>query len=63
LFVNRNIEQTRGGFQYHSQYIGMDTIGDWRSYATYKGFYTEYCTVGNATKGAGTWVAKQIITI
>jgi hypothetical protein len=28
LFVNRNIEQTRGGFQYHSQYIGMDTIGD-----------------------------------
>jgi hypothetical protein len=58
-----SLDTLRGQYHYHSISIGADTAGDWRTYSTDTGFYTEYCTVGNATKGAGTWVNKHTITI
>lgn len=54
---------TRGYVIYHDQSRTADTIGDWRQYADGNGFYTQYCTLGNATKGAGTWVTKFTIQI
>jgi len=63
LEVFSNMEITRGNYSYHSQTIGVDTAGDWRTYSDATGFYTQYCTVGNATKGAGTWITKQTIII
>ena len=47
LYINRHVETLRGNYHYHSQLQGVDTAGDWRTYATDIGFYTEYCTVGN----------------
>jgi hypothetical protein len=35
-----------------------DTANDWRIYADASGMYFQFCTVGNATKGGGTWVTK-----
>jgi len=58
-----SIDTLRGQYHYHSQTIGIDTAGDWRTFGNGTAFYTEYCTVGSATKGAGTWVVKQTITI
>jgi len=63
LDVYSNMEIKRGNYMYHSQTIGIDTAGDWRTYGNATAFYTEYCTVGNATKGAGTWVMKHTINI
>lgn len=57
------IEVIRGSYIYHSQTVGADTAGDWRTYSNATAFYTEYCTVGNATKGSGTWVMKHTIQI
>lgn len=54
---------TRGAYLYHAQVKAVDTAGDWRQYAGASGFYTQYCTVGNATKGGGTWVTKETITV
>lgn len=53
----------RGTYRYDAQSSTADTAGDWRTYSDANGFYTQYCTVGNATKGAGTWVTKQTVTI
>jgi hypothetical protein len=50
-----------GDYAYHAANSSIDTIGDWRTYADANGFYTQYCTVGDATKGAGTWVTKFTI--
>ena len=57
-----NTSIARGTKVYHSQGSG-DTIGDWRTYSDANGFYTQYCTVGSATVGNGTWVTKHTITI
>jgi len=54
---------TRGTYLYHAQVKASDTAGDWRQYAGASGFYTQYCTVGNATKGGGTWVTKFTIEL
>ena len=40
-----------------------DTANDWRMYADANGFYFQFCTVGNATKGGGTWLTKFTIQI
>jgi hypothetical protein len=40
-----------------------DTIGDWRHYADASGYYIQYCTVGNAVKGSGTWLTKFTIQV
>lgn len=58
-----DLETVRGKYHYHSQTIGQDTAGDWRTYSDANGFYTDYCTVGNVTKGSGTWVNKQTIYV
>jgi len=58
-----NEDVVRGDYRYDSQVLGSDTIGDWRTYSDGAGFYTQYCTLGNATKGAGTWVTKNTIVI
>lgn len=63
LTAGDSIEIARSKYIYHSQVIGVDTAGDWRTYSDASGFYTDYCTVGNATKGAGTWVMKNTINI
>jgi len=57
--VDSHIE--RGKYAYHDQFSDLDLVGDWRQYADDNGFYTQYCTVGNETKGAGTWVTKFTI--
>ena len=54
---------TRGTYLYHAQVKASDTAGDWRQYAGASGFYTQYCTVGHVTKGAGTWVTKFTIEL
>jgi hypothetical protein len=36
----------------------LDTAGDWRQFGDDDGFYIQYCTVGDSTKGSGTWVTK-----
>lgn len=53
----------RGAYRYDCQSMTADTAGDWRTYSDANGFYTQYCTAGNAIKGAGTWVTKNTITI
>jgi hypothetical protein len=58
-----DIHITRGNYIYHDQSKTADTIGDWRTYSDANGFYTQYCTVGNAIKGAGTWSTKFTIQI
>ncbi len=58
--LNTNV--TRGTKVYHSQGNG-DTIGDWRTYSDANGFYTQYCTVGAATRGFGTWQTKHTVSI
>jgi len=52
-----------GEYYYHAQSSTADTAGDWRQYADDNGFYTQYWTVGNATKGAGTWITKHTIQV
>ena len=52
----------RGTYIYHLQGSG-DRVGDWRTYSDVNGFYVQYCTVANATRGNGTWVTKHTITI
>lgn len=52
---------TRGDYRYDAQSETEDTVGDWRTYSDDLGYYTQYCTVGNAIKGAGTWVTKFTI--
>ena len=47
---------------YFSLYDNKDTIGDWRMIANVSGFSFEICTVGNSTKGGGTWINRQTIT-
>lgn len=39
-----------------------DTIGDWKIYVD-TDLKTSVCTVGNETKGGGTWVVRQTITV
>ena len=51
----------RSEYLYRDQDPEADTIGDWRTWADDDGYYTEYCSVANATKGAGTWVLKHTI--
>ena len=58
-----DIHITRGNYTYHDQSATADTAGDWRTYADANGYYTQYCTVGNATKGSGTWTTKMTIQI
>lgn len=53
----------RGTYRYDAQSLTADTIGDWRTYSDANGFYTQYCTVANATKGAGTWITKLTIPV
>lgn len=52
---------TLGEYAYHAASTEEDTTGDWRQYADANGFYTQYCTAGNATKGGGTWETKFTI--
>ena len=54
---------SRDSYLYFSQSSTSDTIGDWRQHGDDNGFYVEYCTVGNATKGGGTWVNKFTIQV
>lgn len=63
LLSDGSTDIIRGSYCYHSQAFGLDTAGDWRIYSDSAGFYTEYCTVGNAVKGSGTWVNKHTISI
>lgn len=53
----------RGQYRYDAQSNTADTVGDWRTYSDDNGYYTQYCSVGNATKGAGTWITKQTIIV
>jgi hypothetical protein len=53
----------RESYRYDAQSYTADTVGDWRTYADANGYYVQYCTVGNATKGAGTWVTKFTVQI
>jgi len=39
---------------------GIDTIGDYYIIASASGLIAKYCTVGNSTKGLGTWVIYNI---
>jgi len=55
LYVNNDIEQRRGTYQYHRQYFGADTDGDWRTYSDGSGFYTQMRVAGN-------WVTKETIS-
>jgi len=52
-----------GEHYYHSASLTADTLGDWRIYGDVNGFYFQYCTVANATKGSGTWVNKFTIEV
>lgn len=61
--VTTDIYVTRGDYVYHEQSRTADTAGDWREYADDNGFYTQYCTVGNAIKGQGTWLTKFTIQV
>jgi len=56
-------QMVRGQYRYDSQNVNVDTAGDWRTYSDANGYYTEYCTVGNATQGGGTWVNKHTISV
>jgi len=58
--TNTNVD--RGDYVYHFQSSG-DRVGDWRTYSDANGFYTQYCTVSNATRGNGTWVTKSTISV
>ena len=51
----------RSAYLYRDQDPEADTVGDWRTWADDDGYYTEYCSVANATKGAGTWILKHTI--
>ena len=53
-------ELLRGSYRYDSQILGVDTIGDWRTYSDDLGYYTQYCTVGG-TRATSTWVTKNTI--
>ena len=53
----------RNEYYYFAQSLTEDTEGDWRMYGDDNGFYFQVCTVGNATKGAGTWVTKFTIDV
>lgn len=61
FFENNDNELVYGKYYYRSQAIGQDTPGDWRTYSDTTNFYYQYCTLGNATKGAGTWITKHIV--
>jgi hypothetical protein len=63
IYRNGSFDVPRSSFRYDSQSIGVDTAGDWRTYSDASGYYTEYCTIGNAVKGSGTWVNKHTINI
>lgn len=39
-----------------------DTVGDWKIYVD-TDLKTSVCTVGSETKGGGTWVVRQTITV
>jgi len=49
---------TLGDYFYMAASETADTANDWRIYADASGMYFQFCTVGNATKGGGTWVTK-----
>jgi hypothetical protein len=61
-----NINNVLGAKRNHHSVIGVDTANDWRYYGDSNGFYTQKCTIGNATEGSGTWVTterKQTVTL
>lgn len=59
--ITEEISQILGKYNFMAASNSSDTIGDVRFYSTYAAsistFFIEKCTVANATKGAGTWVA------
>jgi hypothetical protein len=52
-----HINQIIGNYFYIAASKTADAVGDLRFYASGGNFVFEHCTVLNATKGAGTWVA------
>jgi hypothetical protein len=56
--LNEEFQNISTGYNYYAASPTEDTVGDWRQYGDNNGFYIQYCTVGNAVKGAGTWVSK-----
>ena len=55
ISVGSDTEIVIGSYNYHRQTLGVDTDGDWRTYADINGFYTQQRVSGN-------WVTKQTIT-
>ena len=49
LYVNNDIEQRRGTYQYFRQYFGTDTDNDWRTCADQSGFHFQQRISGTYT--------------
>jgi len=49
LYVNNDIEQRRGTYQYYRQFFEVDTDGDWRTYSDANGMYFQQRVSGTYT--------------
>lgn len=59
LWGSGAIETLKGQYSYESETIAADTIGDFREGIIAGVWQKEYCSVGSATKGGGTWVVRE----
>jgi hypothetical protein len=57
-----DINQIINKYFYNATSLTADTIGDLRTIWTGTNWIMYYCTVGSATKGAGTWVTIATIS-